>query len=53
MIQEKENPLYAKRNLKLKQNEIFIITILKAHGNFTYIHEQAASEGIAKQHIGR
>lgn len=39
-------PLYAKRNLKLEKNEIFIITILKAKGNFTYVHEPAASKGI-------
>lgn len=53
MIQEKEKPLYTKRNLKLEKNEIFIITILKAQGNFTYVHEQAASKGISKQHIRR
>lgn len=51
-IQEKENPLYAKRDLKLKKNKIFIITILKAQGNFTYIHEQATSKHMSKQHIG-
>lgn len=53
MIQEKEKPLYTKRNLKLEKNEIFIITILKAQGNFTYVHEQAASKGVSKQHIRR
>lgn len=53
MTQEKEKCLYAKRNLKLEKNEIFIITILKAQGNFPYIHEQAASKGLSKQHMGR
>ena len=53
MIQEKEKPLYTKRNSKLEKNEIFIITILKVQGNFTYVREQAASKDISKQHIGR
>lgn len=53
MTQEKEKPLYAKKNLKLERNKIFIITILQTQGNFTYVHEQAASKGISKQHMGR
>lgn len=53
MTLEKEKPLHAKRNLKLEKNKKFIITVLKAQGNFTYIHEQAASKSISKQHIRR
>ena len=53
MSQEKGKPLYTKRNSKLEKNEILIITIRKAQGNFTYVHEHAASTGISKQHMGR
>ena len=53
MSQEKEKPLYAKRNSKLEKNETFIITILKVQGNFTYVHEQAASKSLPKKHMGR
>lgn len=53
MFQEKEKPLYTKRNSKLEKNEILIITILKAQGNFTYVHEQAASKSLSKKHMGR
>lgn len=51
--QEKEKPLYAKRSLKLEKNEIFIITILKAQGNFPYTPEQAPSKVLSKQRIRR
>lgn len=53
MSQEKEKPLYTKRNSKLEKNEILIITILKVQGNFTYVHEQAASKSLSKKHMGR